>query len=98
MAQVPHFPVTDTPSDITAGAAALVAGCYVAQVVASLAEIGDQSVLYATATSAPADDADYFRAGLGKFFTFEVDPTTPLPTWCKTSLPGLQIPIALAKS
>lgn len=93
MAQVPHIEAGDTPTDISAGVAD---GCYVAQVAAGLAEIGDQAVLYATAETAPTDDADYFRAGYGEFFTFTVGDDQPA-TWVKTSMPGLTVPVALAR-
>lgn len=92
MGQIAHVDVGDSPTDITAG---LADGCYVAQVVAGLAGIGDQAVLYATREMAPSDDADYFRAAFGEFFTFTVGDGQP-PTWVKTSMAGLVVPVALA--
>ena len=90
--QVPHVEVTDTATDITAG---LADGCYVGQIAATLADIGDQAVLYASAETAPADDADFFRAGFGGFFSFTVGDDQPA-TWVKTSMAGLTVPVALA--
>ena len=79
MAQVAHVDVGDTPVDLTDG---LAAGCYVAQVGAALAVIGDAALLYATAETAPSDDDDYYRAGFREFFSFTVADDVP-PTWAK---------------
>ena len=92
MPQLAHVDVGDQPVDLTDG---LTAGCYVAQVAAAYADIGDQTVLYATAAAAPSDDGDYFRAGLRDFFTFVVGDDVAA-TWAKTSTAGLVVPVALA--
>ena len=92
MAQVPHIEATNVPADIAAN---LAAGCYVGQVAASLAEVGNQALLFATADQPPASDADYFRATYGEFFSF-VAGGDALPTWIKTSMAGLSVPVALA--
>ena len=91
MAQLPHVEATDTATDITVG---LPDGCYVAQVAAAGGN-GVLAVLYATAATAPTDDNDFFRAGPREFFTFTVGAGQD-PTWCKTGLAGLPIPLALA--
>ena len=92
MPQLAHIEVGDTPTDITDG---LDPGCYIVQVAEGLAEIGDQSVLYATATAAPTDLGDYFRAGHSDFFTFNVAADIPV-TWLRTEFVGLTISVALA--
>lgn len=94
MPQVAHVDVGSTPVDLSDG---LTAGLYVAQPAASYAEIGDQSVLYATAEEAPSDDADYFRAGHRDFFTLRAGAGC-LPTWAKTSMDDLTVPVALARA
>ena len=89
MAQLSHVTVGDTPLDITAG---LAAGCYVAQSRGQTDAVG---VLYATAATPPVADNDYFRARGDTFFTFTVGPDDP-PTWCKTSVTGAEMVVALA--
>jgi hypothetical protein len=89
--QQAHFDVTNTPADI---AAVYPAGTYLAQLAAYIET--PHGVLYATATHAPADDADYFRANLnGPLFQFSAG--TGTPTWVKTSLPGLTFTLAVAR-
>lgn len=94
MAQLSHVDVGDAPVDLSAG---LPAGRYIAQPVAGLAEMGDQAVLYATAAAAPGDDGDWFRAGHGERFWFVVTATGP-PTWAKTSMDGMTVPVARAEA
>lgn len=93
MPQVAHVDVGSTPVDLSDG---LTAGLYVAQPVASYAEMGDRAVLYATAEEAPSDD-DYFRAGHRDFFTFRAGAGCE-PTWAKTSADHLTVPVALARA
>ena len=87
MGQLPHLEVGDSPTDITAG---LEPGRYVAQV----RQYGDQGVLVATSTLPPADDADYFLIAGRRFLSFSVG---SLPTWAKSSVPGVTWPVALAR-
>lgn len=80
MPQVGHIDVRDAPIDLTAGRGA---GSYIAQVVSPFHRLYvgyDRAVLYATATVAPADAADWFHAGGGGFFTFAKGEGVP-PTW-----------------
>ena len=64
--QQAHFDVSDVPADIAAG---YPAGTYLAQLAAYVET--PHGVLYATATTPPADDADYYRANLsGPLFQF----------------------------
>lgn len=93
MAQLAHVDVGDAPVDLSDG---LAAGRYIAQPVATLAEMGDQAVLYATAVVAPGDDGDWFRAGYGERFWFVVADGQP-PTWAKTSMTGMVVPVARAE-
>lgn len=92
MVQFPSLAIGDTPVDLTDG---LNDGYYRAQ-VDPLAE--DEGVLWATAASAPADDADYFQASGGEYFTFEVLGSATVPTWAKTSLPGRTFALKLART
>ena len=91
MAQLPHLVVGDSPTDITDG---LDAGCYVAQVRPAY---GEQGVLIATATAAPADVDDYFLFSGGAFFSFRVGPSE-MPTWARSSVTGVAYTLALTKS
>ena len=87
MAQVAHVDVGATPVDLTSG---LAAGCYVAQAGGDTPGAG---VLYATATAAPTDSADYFNARAGDYFTFTSGGT---PTWAVSDIPGVAVVVALA--
>ena len=89
--QQAHFAVHDQPADI---AAVYPAGTYLAQLAAYVET--PHGVLYATATTPPADDADYYRANLsGPLFTFHAG--SGVPTWVKTSLTGLTFTLAVAR-
>ena len=92
MPQLAHVDVGDTPVDLTDG---LAAGCYIGQVASRSAVMGDEALLYATAETAPADSADWFRASVREFFMFTVGDDTPT-TWAKSSAAGLVVPVALA--
>ena len=87
MAQIPHLSVGDTPTDITDG---LEPGCYVAQVCGSPDSLG---VLYATRQTPPDAEADYFHCRGNGYFTFIAG---VLPTWAKSSIPGIALTVALA--
>ena len=85
-----HFDATDTPQDISS---TYVSGEYLAQ-MQTVAD-GSAGVLYATATTPPADDADYFVANsINPLFQFSVSGT---PTWVKTSHAGVTITLAVAR-
>ena len=90
MAQAAHIEVGETPVDLTAG---LTAGCYVAQV----RDFGDTVLLYATAETAPADDADYFLAAGRSYFTF-VAGLDVAPTWARSAVSGQVATVALART
>jgi hypothetical protein len=89
--QQTHFTVTDTPADI---ATIYLPGRYLAQ-LATFAET-PHGVLYATAMTAPPDDPDYFRCNLSAPL-FEFSTVAGLPTWVKTSAPGLTFTLAVAQ-
>ena len=89
--QQPHFDVTDAPQDLSAF---YPAGQYLAQ-LATIAD-GSAGVLYGTATTPPADDADFFVCNsVSPLFIFHSG--TGTPTWCKTSAPGLTLTLAVAQ-
>ena len=92
MAQLAHVDVGDQPVNLASG---LADGCYIGQVVSRPAVLGDETVLYCSAETAPTDSADWFRAGHREFFTFTVGDDPP-PTWARTSAAGLTVPVALA--
>ena len=91
MAQQAPYEVTDTVTDI---ASAYGPGRYLAQLSRFIET--PHGVLYATAVTAPADDAAYFRANLSNPL-FEFSTTTGMPTWCKTSEAGLTLTVAVAQ-
>lgn len=91
MAQQTPYTVTDVATDI---AAAYGPGRYLAQ-LPDFAET-PHGVLYATAMTAPADDAAYFRCNLSAPL-FEFSTVSGLPTWCKTSAAGLTLTVAVAQ-
>ena len=80
--------VGTTPVSLTAD---LEPGCYLAQ---PHAVPGMAAILYATAVDAPADDADYFTAVGGEFFTFTAG--TGTPTWAKSAV-DVAVVVALAR-
>ena len=89
--QQAHFPVTDVPQDI---AAVYPAGTYLAQ-LATIAD-GAAGVLYATATTPPQFDVDYFVANsVNPLFQFTAGSGTP--TWVKSSAAGLTFTLAVAQ-
>ena len=89
MAQLGHVTAGDQPVDLTIG---LADGCYVAQSTVGFDGVG---LLYASAESAPADDADYFQTrGVG-FFVFTVGDDAP-PTWVKSPVAGSTQTVSLA--
>ncbi len=72
-----HVDLTPSPVAIGVG---LRAGRYVAQVRRD----GDPgTVLYASASEAPADLEDWYSAGPGEFFAFSV--SAACPTWARTA-------------
>ena len=71
MGQQPHIEAGDSPADIGAG---LAAGCYVAQPSGPFGGLG---VRYATAETAPSNDADFFHCRAGEFFSFTVGDDQP---------------------
>jgi len=52
-------------------------------------------VLYASGASAPSEDADYFHARTGTFFSFMVGDGAD-PVWCKSVFTGASVTVALA--
>ena len=80
--------MTDTPQDL---ATAYGPGRYIAQVQGLAEEAG---VLYASAVTAPVDDAAYFHAPSQTFFTFCVDGETH--TWVKVFVAGTERTLAVA--
>ena len=82
MSQSPHFttPADGSAADISAG---LAPGCYVAQ-VGGFGTNDFVAVLYATAISAPADEADWFQAVQGAAFWFTAGGGIAA-TWVKVS-------------
>ena len=86
--QAASVTVGTTPVSLTAG---LEPGCYLAQ---PRAVPGMAAILYATADAAPTDDADYFTAPGGSFFTFTAGSGTP--TWAKSAA-GVAVVVALAR-
>ena len=87
--QLAHIEIGDTATDLTLR---LGNGCYLCQVSSSPDDVG---VLYASAATAPSDDADYFGARGHEFFTFNVGPGEP-KTWCKSGLAASSFTLALA--
>ncbi len=88
MSQLPHFttPADGSAADIAAG---LAPGCYVAQ-VRGLGDLHFVAVLYATAISPPADDADWFQAVQGAAFRFNAG-SGLAPTWVKVAPQSRQL-------
>ena len=89
MAQQAHVEVGDTPVDLTAN---LPAGCYLAQVVEPVNPTA-VGVRYATADVAPVDDADWFVAAGGSYFSFTVGAP---PTWARNVVAGTLATLAIA--
>ena len=89
MAQQAHVEVGDSPINLVSN---LPAGCYLAQVVEPLSPSA-VGVLYATADVAPTDEADWFVAVGGSFFTFTVG--SP-PTWARNVVAGTMATLAIA--
>ena len=91
MAQQEPFEVTNVAQDI---ASAYGPGRYLAQ-LSRFAET-PHGVLYATSAPAPTDDDAYFRCNLSAPL-FEFSSVSGLPTWVKTSAPGLTFTLAVAQ-
>ena len=98
MAQVEPFVASAVAADISA---MLAEGDFLAQVRAGI-DASAIIVLYATAPLPPSYSSGYFQAAPGDAFRFSAGPSCP-PTWVRVApatladLPGLTVPIALAR-